>query len=57
MVPDGVWSFAMAEVEEGPKLERSKWRSPTYLVGAIVAFLGLSVLLYRAYSKYPVPLL
>jgi hypothetical protein len=43
--------FAMAEVEEGPKWERSKWHSPAYLVGVIAAFLGCVLLLYRIYSK------
>lgn len=38
--------FAISQVAEGPKSERPKCHSPTYLVGVAASVLGLSTALF-----------
>jgi hypothetical protein len=43
--------FAISQVVEGPRVEGSKWHSPTYLVGVAATFLGVSFLVYRVIER------
>jgi hypothetical protein len=43
--------FAISQIAEGPKSQRSKWHSPTYLVGVAATALGVGVLVYRVIDR------